>query len=132
MLARSSLRGSEWSPSLEVIADISSLGSGLQTEVVSLPFFGFCLNVNVLHVVNAKRLSLCVVQQLGSLFFQLIDSVLSFGESLLMAFRMVDSQESVVIIVYVQLERVLVVGKQRVVSVGYVGESTALDSVKVS
>lgn len=57
-------RGTEWSPNLEVVCDITSLALGVQLEVVLLSLLSLGLDIDILVVIPADGLSLSGIKRL--------------------------------------------------------------------
>ena len=121
----SSLSSAEGSSNFQVVSDVSVLGSGGERHVSLGSVLSHHLHVDVAQVVVGERLTLTLVQQFGSFFHYLLDAVrhlLSVGLFILV----VDSsQELVVFFINVELEGVLVVCEQCVVSVSQVGQGSS-------
>lgn len=122
----SSLSSAEGSSNLEIVADFSGLGLGEDLEVLLDSHLTHNLNVNVLVVIEGKRFSLGLVEQWSSLLECLSESV-SLGGLALSELLVVDvPEELVVLLVETELQRVLVVGKESVVSVGQISQVSSL------
>ena len=122
----SSLSSAEWSSCLKIVGDFSGLRLGVEAEIVSFSLLSLNLAVDVLEIINAKRLSLFVVEIFGSLGFNLLHSNFSFSLSSLSTLVVQHSQHLIVVIINVKLHWVLVVSEQSVVSIGQISKSAAL------
>ena len=109
--------------------DLSSSAASVQVEVVLFSLFGLHLAVDVLHVVGGQALSLVGVEVLGPLGHDFLHAVVGLFGTLLVTFGVRHSQELVIGIIDVQLERVCVVREHGVVSVGQISESSSLDKL---
>ena len=91
-----------------------------------LPLLCLGLNVNVLVVVPADGLALLAVEDLGLLLGELDEPVLELLDTLLVALGVDHAQHLVVLLVDVELEGVLVVGEEGVVSIRQISQCSAL------
>lgn len=119
-----SLGGAERSAHLQVVVDLTRLRARVELEVVACTVLTLDLAVNVGQVIDRESLTLGSVEVLFA-----FDA--SLGEPLvgLVVARLVGvhaGQESVVFCVGVQLQWVLVVREQGVVSVSQVGKRASL------
>ena len=112
-----SLASAERSPGFQVVVDIAGLGSGVERHVLSLAGSASDLDVNFLLLFNRERLTLFSVELLC---FGLYSSthILCFDQGFLGFEGVVEvSQHLVPLRVEVDLNGVLVVGEQRVMTV---------------
>ena len=125
------MSSTEWSSCLKIISDITSLGLGVEAEVVLFSLLSLNLAVDVLKIINTERFSLLGVEVLGSLGLNFLHSSLGVSHSLLMALVMQHSQHLIVVIIDVKLHWVLVVSEESIVSIGQIGKSATLKDAKV-
>ena len=121
-----SLSSTKWSSGLEVVCDISCLGLCIKVEIILLSHLSLNLNMDVLEVIKAQRFSLINVEIFGSLGNNFLHSFLLFLFSLLMSLTVINSQSLVVYIVSIQLNWMLVVSKESVVSICKISQCSSL------
>ena len=121
-----SLGSSKWSAEFQVVVDLSVSASGVSGHVLSGSSVGHRIHVNVFLVFQTKSLSVGSVQ----LLLSLAESGLEVSVELLCLASLLQvvevGQELVVGGVALQLDGVLVVGKQTVVSISEVGNCASL------
>jgi hypothetical protein len=121
-----SLSGTEGSANLEVVVDLASFAARVEGHVGTGAACTLRLNVDVRQVVDRQSLTLGGVEVFGGL----INGELEALGVLLVALRLGNimqvPQEGVVFLVSCQLQRVLVVRKQRIVAVRQVSQSATL------
>ena len=121
-----SLSCAEWSSCLEVVRDITILRLCVEIEVVLLSNLSLNLDVDVLEIVDAKGFALVNVEVLGSLSNNFLHSLLLLLLSLLMSLAMCTSQNLIVSIIDIKLHWMLIVGKESVVSICKISQSSSL------
>lgn len=121
-----SLGGTERTSNFKIVVDLTSLGASVQGHVGTGTVGTLHLNIDVGQIIDAESLTLGSVELALGLFDSECESLTVF----LIAFNSGSVvqvlQEGVVFLVGSQLQWVLVVGEQGVVSVSQVSQSAAL------
>lgn len=121
-----SLGSAEWPAHLQVVLDLARAAARVQRVVVGCAIRTLHLAVDVLQVVNRERLAVLLVQHRLTLLDGLLEALRESLVALGLALVVQVLQESVVLFVGRNLQRVLVVREQSVVTVRHVSKVTAL------
>lgn len=74
-----SLSSAKWSSKFEVVVNVSSLSFSCEGQVVLRSNFSHYLNINILDIVDREGLAFLVVQELGSLGYDLVHPGVDVG-----------------------------------------------------
>ena len=121
-----SLSGTERTSNLEIVVDFASLRASVQSHVGTGAIGSLHLNIDVGQVIDAQSLTLGSVELTLGLFDSECESLTVFLIALNSGGIVQVLQKGVVFLVGSQLQWVLVVGEQGVVSVRQVSQSAAL------